>query len=252
MGLFLGEAYIKLSNDSHYFQTRLNETGEPTPPTSNGFKFGDRITLTNTDASDSNVYKATIVGEFSANGKTDYFAILDAQWRSLEVWTTAMYPFVDTVLPNIGSLDMGTTPPDSQYTGRELLNKLVEAGSETSGTFGGATYPVVRPRISATYKDKNSGDIIISSPNAKELQMIYDNRNELDKFDETLANNPNFKLADWSFNGANMAWSSDELNQSFANCLNSNGKWNSGDIYKSNKFARLPIIEIPKNYKINS
>lgn len=227
MGLFLGESFIKLSNNSHHFQTRLNETSEPTPTPI--LKFGDRIDN-----------KATVVGTFeSSDLGTVVYAVLDAQYRVANTyWSTGLYG-IDTGLPNYSKKVNALNAKESAtYNTDYILNNYSDKTTEAFTScrdieplnFNGKLYKC-------------------QLPNAHELQQICNMKTELDALDPTAEENPTKKLSNWGFGTSPLVWSSNESDSKYAWILDPDGGWSMcakglGPIY-----GVCPIIEIPKNTK---
>lgn len=218
MGLFLGESFIKLSNNSHYFQTRLNETGEPTST----LKFGDRIDN-----------KATVVGTFeSSDLGTVVYAVLDSTYYTKTAWASGLYTF-NTGLPNYNSSNAALNAKESAtYNTDYILNNYSDKATEAF-TFC-----------------RNVGDLSFNGktykcqlPNAYEVQQIYENRVKLYELDPTTSTNTSFNLANWKFNGSIYLWSSNESNAGNSWPLHSDGSFYG--CMKKDTYGVIPIIEIP-------
>ena len=225
MGLFLGESFIKLSNNSHHFQTRLNETSEPTPtptPTPT-LKFGDRIDN-----------KATVAGEYSSNdGKKYAFAVLDAYYRGTDIaWSTGLYG-IDSGLPNYSSAPTEQNKESATYNTDYILNNYSDKNIES--------FSFCRNVGNLTFNDKTYN---CQLPNAYELQQIFNMKTELDELDPTAETNSTKKLSNWGFGSEyTSVWSSNESNSGFSWGLDSGGSW--GNVVKRTAFGVVPIIEIP-------
>lgn len=228
MGLFLGESFIKLSNNLHHFQTRLNETSEPTPtPTPTPIlKFGDRIDN-----------KATVVGTFeSSDLGTVVYAVLDAQYRGANiVWSTGVHG-IDTGLPNYSKkVDVLNAKESATYNTDYILNNYSDKTTE-SFTFCRDIEPL----------NFNGKLYKCQLPNAYELQQIFNMKTELDVLDPTSETNSTKKLSSWGFGSIHpIVWTSNEYNSNFAWIVDADGSWSMGNKSTSPTFGVCPIIEIP-------
>lgn len=227
MGLFLGEAYIKLSNNSHHFQTRLNETSEPTPTPTPILKFGDRIDN-----------KATIVGTFESRDLgTLMYAVLDAQYRGNKIRLSSDLYEIDTVLPNYETKDEVLAAKESAtYNTDNILTNYSDIETEAF------TYCRNIEPLNFNGKKYNC-----QLPNAYELQQIFNMKAELDELDPTAETNSTKKLSNWGFGSRYPdVWSSNEKNangKGYPWELSSDGSWLTGS--RRIAIGVVPIIEIP-------
>ena len=240
MGLFLGESFIKLSNNLHHFQTRLNETSEPTPtpkpepnpnpnpPSTNidpaTLKFGDRIDN-----------KATVVGTFESRDLgTVVYAVLDAQYRGVNIkWASGLQE-TDTGLPNYLPNPPERYTESATYNTDYILNNYSDKATEA--------FTFCRNAGNLTFNGKTYN---YQLPNAYELLQIYKNRKVLDTLDTTAEANSTKKLSKWGF-GSEYAqvWSSSESSNNCAWLLTDEGGSYEGYKYY-NSCGIIPIIEIP-------
>lgn len=223
MGLFLGEAYIKLSNNSHHFQTRLNETSKPTPTPTPILKFGDRIDN-----------KATVVGTFeSSDLGTLMYAVLDAQYRGANIaWASGLYG-IDTGLPNYSSAPTEQNKESATYNTDYIINNYSDKAIEAF------TYCRNIEPLNFNGKKYNC-----QLPNAYELQQIFNMKTELDELDSTAENNPPKTLSNWGIGSLyTSVWTSVERNPGYSWLLHSSGLWDTGG--KNDVYGVVPIIEIP-------
>lgn len=247
MGLFLGESFIKLSNNLHHFQTRLNETGEPTPtpkpepnpnpnpPISGGpagstpviippseLKFGDRIDN-----------KATVVGTYNSKDLgTVVYAVLDAQYRGANIaWASGLFG-IDTGLPNYSVVPEEQNHESATYNTDYIINNYSDKATEAF-TFCRNIEPL-------TY---NGNSYNCQLPNGNELLEILNKKAELDTLDPTAETNSTNKLSNWGF-GCDYVWWSNEDCSYNALGLHPIGSWET-PLKNSAKGGVCPIIEIP-------
>ena len=247
MGLFLGESFIKLSNNLHHFQTRLNETSEPTPkpepnpnpnpPISGGpagstpviippseLKFGDRIDN-----------KATVVGTYNSNDLgTVVYAVLDAQYRGANIaWASGLFG-IDTGLPNYSVVPEEQNHESATYNTDYIINNYSDKATEAF-TFCRNIEPL-------TF---NGNSYNCQLPNGNELLEIWNKKAELDTLDPTAETNSTNKLSNWGF-GCDYVWWSNEDCSYNALALHPIGSWET-PLKNSAKGGVCPIIEIPIN-----
>ena len=203
-----------------------NEPSTPDEPSVNPstLKFGDRIDN-----------KATVVGEYSSNdGKKYAFAVLDAQYRGVNIaWSTELYD-TNTGLPDYSSAPTSQNLESATYNTDYILNNYSDKAIEAF-TFC-----------------RNVGSILIGEkqlnpqlPNAYELQQIFNMRTELDALDPTAEANSTKKLSNWGF-GSNYSyvWSSNECDVHGSWVLGSDDSWGDIGEFKHSTCGVVPIIEI--------
>lgn len=203
-----------------------NEPSTPDEPSVNPstLKFGDRIDN-----------KATVVGEYSSNdGKKYAFAVLDAQYRGVNIaWSTELFD-TNTGLPNYSSAPTSQNLESATYNTDYILNNYSDKAIEAF-TFC-----------------RNVGSILIGEkqlnpqlPNAYELQQIYNMKTELDALDPTAETNSTKKLSNWGF-GSNYSyvWSSNECDVHGSWVLGSDDSWGDIGEFKNSTCGVVPIIEI--------
>ena len=187
-------------------------------------KFGDRIDN-----------KATVVGTFeSSDLGTVVFAVLDKNYYKLAKWSWALRK-TDTPLDDYKNSDDALTATKSATYNTDLI--INEYGDSLSDSDGAFTYCRSIEPLNFNGKKYNC-----QLPTYPELQMIYNNREELSKLD------PNeyytsYNLANWSFDGINNVWSSNESGSVAAMLLSSSSLVRAEKNMPS--YCVLPIIEIP-------
>lgn len=181
--------------------------------------------------------KATVAGFFTdSNGQKYAVCVADAAYRSIQLWSNLEE--VDTPLPNYATESDALTSTESATFNMNIIKN----------NYALSTHPVFNFAYSKTL-EFNGVTYNGLLPNASELQMIYNNRVDLDSLDTTLNEYPNNSLASWKIeNNSSSCWSSTEKNASSAWRLTYKGVWAAG--YAEKNFSTngvIPIFEIPVN-----
>lgn len=162
------------------------------------------------------------------------FFVLDANYRSNQVWSTITNV---TVMPKQYASNPQDCIESATYYNQYILNNT---------DFN--DYP-------AFNYCKNLGNFILNEnikincmvPNGAELQSIFDNRVALDNFDPVIqGGSTSYNLTNWNFN-YDVVYSCLEYNPNYSWMLDKTGVWYSTDYYapKDSNLGIVPIFEVP-------
>lgn len=228
---FINGVGIKISNK---LIVKNNKKTSVDPST---LKFGDRIDN-----------KATVVGTFeSSDLGTVVFAVLDSIYYTNSPWVVDdnWYDTVEetyTGLPQYSTNDSDevlNAKESASYNTDQILNHYANKSKVTTDAF---TY--CRNIESLSF---NNMKYECQMPNVKELQMIYDNRKELQSFDSSISEDSQYNISNWKFGDSNGCWSSNVGIDSSSKLEYpwelDNNEWYTDSSDQS--YGIIPIIEIP-------
>ena len=179
--------------------------------------------------------KATVVGFFTDSNGTKYaVCVADAAYRS--GYTNWSKNSVSSgILPSYSNSSSAVNAKESATYNMNILISNYDI----------STLPAFNACYTQTliFQNEIYHGVL---PNANELQMISNNKSNLDLLDITLSDYPNNSLVTWNMdnNSTNRCWSSTMYNNTAWNLNNSNSWANSTSSYGT-KIGIIPIFEIP-------
>ena len=233
---FIDEVGIKIGNKLIIKNNKKVINNRKDDPSK--LKFGDRIDN-----------KATVVGTFeSSDLGTVVFAVLDSIYYTNSSWVVDNNWYTDVKETYTGLPQYSTNNSDEVLNAKEsatynvihVLNHYENKSKVTTDVF---TY--CRNIESLIF---NNMKYDCQLPNAKELQMIYNNRKELQSFDSSISGDSQYNISDWKFGDSNGCWSSNVGIDSSSKLeypweLDNSNKWYTDS--SDQKYGVIPIIEIP-------